>query len=99
MAKSKLFLPLHCNPCAHAHLVIHNVTDPAGRAESGHHEHAFHQSLRAEAGVGAVGLPGDERHDGERNVLDEHLCSVDAIVVSPKCRLLVSHSLDKLWGI
>ena len=60
-------------PFISTYLVIHDVTDPAGRAEAGHHEHALEQRPRTEAGVGAVWLPGDQRHDGERDVLDEHL--------------------------
>ena len=56
------------------HLVIHNVADPAGGAEAGHHEDALDERPGAEAGVGAVRLAGDQRHDGQGHVLDEHLC-------------------------
>ena len=49
------------------------MADPAGGAEAGHHEHALDQRPGAEAGVGAVRLAGDQRHDGQGHVLDEHL--------------------------
>ena len=55
------------------------MTDPAGRAEAGDHEHALDQSPHAEAGVGPVRLPSDERHNGERDVLDEAIYSFSLI--------------------
>ena len=49
------------------------MADPAGGAEAGHHEDALDERPGAEAGVGAVRLAGDQRHDGQGHVLDEYL--------------------------